>query len=130
MARTPQQAGKLKLILPYPPSINHYYGRRRGGGMYIKANGNDYREVVNNIVREHRPRIYMFSDPLKVIIAAERPDKRRRDIDNIQKCALDALEKAGVYLNDCLIHDLRTYWAGFDPPFGRVVVTLQEIDAR
>jgi Holliday junction resolvase RusA-like endonuclease len=36
------------------------------------------------------------------------PDRRRRDIDNIQKATLDALEHAGVYQDDSLIDMLFT----------------------
>jgi len=44
---------------------------------------------------------------LKVILYAYPPDKRHRDLDNIQKPALDALEGM-VFDNDSQIDDLRT----------------------
>ena len=34
----------LHLVLPYPPSINSYYGRTRTGQVYIKEKGRDYRK--------------------------------------------------------------------------------------
>ena len=119
---------KLKLILPYPPTINHYYGRQRGGGVYIKPKGEIYRKLVwlYCVAEEVTP----LEGPLKAVIAADKPDNRKRDLDNIQKCLLDALENAGVYEDDCQIHDLRTYWVGYDPPDGRVVVTLQELSGK
>ena len=41
---------KINLTLPYPPSVNHYYGNRTNGGKYIKSKGQQFRSAVNNIV--------------------------------------------------------------------------------
>lgn len=43
---------------------------------------------------------------LSVEIDAHPPDRRRRDLDNLQKPLLDALEYAGVYEDDSQIDRL------------------------
>ncbi len=35
------------------------------------------------------------------------PDRRRRDLDNLQKAAFDALTKAGFWLDDIQVVDYR-----------------------
>ncbi len=98
----------LTLRLPYPPSINNYYGVTRTGKRYIKKEGRDYRIKVVDLLRaatwDKKPLPYR----LQVWIEEYPPDRRRRDLDNTKKALLDALTHAGIYEDDCLIDDLRT----------------------
>jgi len=57
------------------------------------------------------------------------PDRRRRDLDNLQKPLLDALEKAGIYEDDSLIDLLVTRRMAICPS-GRIVVRIQELPLR
>ena len=55
------------------------------------------------------------------------PDRRKRDIDNAQKCLLDAMEKAQLYLDDNQIKDLHSVMR--EPvKGGKVIVTLEAIE--
>lgn len=87
----------MKVELPYPPSVNHYY-RRVGPRTLISREGRRFRERVCAILAatSFRP----FVGRLDVRVIVHPPDRRRRDIDNVQKALLDALEHAGVYQND------------------------------
>jgi crossover junction endodeoxyribonuclease RusA len=100
------------LKLPWPPSINDYYGTTPAGGKYIKAKGRKFREIVIECLREYMAKREPLTTKLQVWIEAHVPDKRRRDLDNIKKALLDALTHAGVYQDDCLIDDLRVVRAG------------------
>lgn len=95
----------IKINLPWPPSINRYW-RQANGKVYISKNGKLFRDRVYYL---SRPYHYYFkkTDRLAVKILAFPPDKRRRDIDNILKAALDALEHANVFDNDNQIDDLQ-----------------------
>ena len=93
------------VVTPFPPSVNHYYGIGRGGRKFIKPAGVVYRAAVLNYVTRYR--LKAPDGRLQVGIHLYPPDKRRRDIDNSCKAALDALTHAGVYQDDCLIDDLR-----------------------
>jgi len=57
------------------------------------------------------------------------PDRRRRDLDNIQKPVLDALEHAGVYMDDSQI-DLLVTRRREAVSGGRLLVTVDEFPLR
>lgn len=97
----------ITLKLPYPPSINNYYGSLRGGGKYIKKEGKVFREVVVDSLRSYAYKKAPLTDKLRVFIEVYPPDKRRRDLDNINKALLDALTHSKIYDDDWLIDDLR-----------------------
>lgn len=99
----------LELTLPWPPSMNRYW-RTFQGRMIISAEGREYRKAVADQVLIQRGAKH-FEGKLTVMIEAWRPDKRKRDLDNLLKAVLDSLTHAGVWADDGLIVDLRIYWA-------------------
>jgi crossover junction endodeoxyribonuclease RusA len=100
----------IEVTLPWPPSINHYFGYA-GGRVYLKQKGRDYRKAVQEQIELQLDDLKTITEPCKVKIEAWMPDRRIRDIDNICKALLDALTKAGVWEDDTLIDDLRIYRA-------------------
>lgn len=96
----------MKLTLPWPPSINHYYGNFRGR-VYISAKGKAFRKRVGAEL-DWTKGTFSPNDRLRVRLELFPPDNRRRDVDNIQKPVLDSLEHAGLFANDSQIDDLHT----------------------
>ena len=99
----------IEITLPWPPLVNTYW-RNFDGRMIISARGREYRETVGDQMTLQKM-VKHFKGQLKVEIEAFRPDKRRRDLDNLLKATLDGLAHAGVYEDDSQIVDLRIYWA-------------------
>lgn len=99
----------IELTLPWPPSVNTYW-RIFKNRMIISEAGRKYRIAVAEQVLVQRKAKHL-TGTVKVIIEAWRPDKRKRDLDNLLKAVLDAMKHAGVYEDDSLIVDLRIYWA-------------------
>lgn len=113
----------IALTLPMPPTINHTYGQRRGGGRYIKPAGIKFRAEVAEIVAAagHQTlegRVSLFA----VIHPAS---NRRQDLDNRSKALQDALTHAGVWLDDEQIDELHLV-RSYVIKGGRVTVVITE----
>jgi crossover junction endodeoxyribonuclease RusA len=115
----------VEITLPYPPSVNTYWRAIGRGRVIISKKGREYRqEVVYEVTRERGAQT--LEGRLSVDIEAWMPDKRRRDLDNILKAALDGMVHAGLMLDDEQIDDLRIRRAGVEKP-GRLEVKIMEI---
>ena len=100
----------IEIVLPWPPSINHYFGYG-GNRVYLKAKGKEYRRAVLNQINAQLDSMETITKPVKVRVEAWMPDKRKRDLDNLCKALLDAITHAGLWEDDSQIDDLRIYRA-------------------
>ena len=79
----------LSFRLSWPPSINHYYGRRRQGGVFLTERARRYRQLAAvEFARLGWPRM---DGAVKVTLLLCPPDRRVRDIDNPRKGIYDAI---------------------------------------
>jgi crossover junction endodeoxyribonuclease RusA len=92
--------------LPYPPTINHYYGQARNNRKYIKAAGVEFRAIVKRILVDAQAEIIDAPCVLKSLILVGK-DKRRRDNDNAKKSLFDAIMTAGFLIDDSLIYQYK-----------------------
>lgn len=113
----------IELELPFPPSVNHYY-RRVGPRTLISREGRRFRERVCAALA--RLGIMGLNGPLQLEIEIYPPDQQRRDIDNVQKALLDALQHGGLYADDSHIKKLNIEMRGCVRG-GRTLVRLEEI---
>lgn len=93
----------IELLLPMPPSLNRYY-RSVKGRVLISAEGREYRDKVirhcmANSIKPHSGKLACFIEMMP-------PDNRRRDLDNVLKGLLDALQHGGAYHDDSQIDAL------------------------
>lgn len=107
--------------LPYPPSVNHYW-RRVGSRVFISRAGRVFRERVCAILAARQ--IDPLAGPLTLQIEIFPPDNRRRDIDNVQKALLDALQHGGAYYDDSQVVSLSITKREV-VPLGRTLVTVE-----
>lgn len=98
--------------IPYPPSVNHYWGRTKTGRQFLSKKGIAFRKSVAASVLLARnkdvfplPSVPISGD-VDLILFVYPPDKRTRDLDNILKATLDALTHAGVWLDDSQVKRL------------------------
>jgi crossover junction endodeoxyribonuclease RusA len=111
----------LHFDLPYPPSVNHYW-RRVGARTLISRAGRAFRERVCSLLAARR--VEPLDGPLAVQIDVFPPDHRRRDIDNLQKALLDALQHGRAYHDDSQIVSL-TITKREVVPDGRTRVSIE-----
>ena len=120
MAKKKRRA--LEFDLPFPPSVNHLW-RRVGTRTLLSRRGRAFRQEVCVLLRGRR--LKPLDGPLEIFIDVYPPDRRRRDVDNVQKALLDALAHGGAYHDDSQIARL-TIERQAVVPGGKVHVYIQE----
>lgn len=119
--------------LPYPPTVNTYWrsiilkSKHTGEPrvqLLISERGRKYQKAVT--LAFHAQGGQRMAGNLKFQADYHPPDKRRRDLDNLQKAVLDSLAKAGAYENDDQIQEIHVR---FGKPLkgGMAYVTLTQL---
>lgn len=100
--------GVIVIRLPLPPTANHIWTRTRKGmrkaGGYVA-----WLRESGWMVKEQRPG--RIAGKYALTITAVRPDRRRRDLDNLIKPTSDLLVEAGVITDDCLCESITVRWS-------------------
>lgn len=118
----------ISLSLPYPPSANGLWRAVNGRTISSRAYRQWMKTALADIAQAHeRPTI---EGPYSLTIVARRPDKRRRDIGNIEKGISDALVHGRVISDDCNAERITLAWCT-EPPTraARVIVRVQPLAA-
>lgn len=104
----------ISLTIPYPPQTNHLMTVVRGR----KIKSRKYREwldlvcpIIAHQMRDQKP----IEGPFHISLEVDRPDRRRRDLDNTAKAQLDALVISGAIRDDSDSLSIIMKWAGPDP---------------
>jgi len=114
------------ILLPFPPTANTYY-RHVGSKVLISEKGREYRLRVRYTWLQAGFRGSQKGEKLSVWVKCHPPDKRVRDLGNLDKSLMDALTHAGAWHDDFDIDDQRftRVWEG-QPP-GSVLVIIRPI---
>ena len=96
------------LLLPLPPSVNNLFAGRtkRFPSKLYRA----WRTEAGAALAAQRP-LPSFSESVEVTLSIGKPDRRKRDLDNLFKAPLDLLVEFGVLADDHLVHRLSASWA-------------------
>jgi len=115
---------KMKLILPYPPSVNSYWGFK-GSHRFLTIKAREFK--ANCLVAYKQLQQLGFGAArLEVHIELYPPDRRKRDIDNGIKSLLDSLCQAGIFDDDSQIDSLHIVRKELFKK-GKCIVTIQNI---
>ena len=111
----------IKIILPFPPSLNAAYSNVPGVG---RVKTKRYKEWLDKC-----PRLHDFA-PGQVTISYEiyQPDKRVRDGNNLLKLVLDYLVSENVLEDDNMNIVVGEQWInrGIDVKNPRIEITIKE----
>lgn len=113
----------IRLTLPWPPSANRIW-RQHQGRVLLSREGKAYRQAVLGEWLQAQ-RQGLGRQQLRLVIDAHMPDTRRRDLDNLNKAALDAMQAARVFEDDSQVIDLHIRHAGIDRANPRLEITLE-----
>ncbi|ANL71908.1 endodeoxyribonuclease RusA-like protein [Rhizobium phaseoli] len=94
-------------ILPFPPSVNHLFMNVPRGGRVKTAK---YRAWEKQADAAMPSGIVKLQGEVIAVYTFGRPDRRRRDVANLEKAVSDTLVRWGVLEDDCQIEDNRQRW--------------------
>jgi crossover junction endodeoxyribonuclease RusA len=97
--------------IPYPPSVNGIWRGGKGGRHYLSAKYKTWREAAGLMVNA-QAKGKRIAGPFSIEIQARRPDKRKRDIDNLIKPLLDLMANMGVIDDDSECQRVTAEWVG------------------
>ncbi len=120
----------MKLVLPFPPSVNTYWRAPNKGLLkgrhLISAAGRKYQSAACAAIVEQLRRLPKPSRELAAVeITLFPPDERSRDIDNYNKALFDALTHAGVWEDDSQVKRMLVEWGPVTKK-GRVEITISK----
>jgi Holliday junction resolvase RusA-like endonuclease len=118
----------IQAVLPYPPSTNRLWRYSAQGRAYLTPEAKAWKEaaawaIKAAIMKGFSPSVGKF----QLHIEAGRPDKRRRDIDNLFKITLDAVQLSGAVDNDSEAEYVGGHWVA-DLKGIRVTITPAPAD--
>lgn len=100
----------ISFLLPYPPSVNRIY-RIFKNRLVKSAEYKAWIDEAHKSILLQGTHRRCWTSPVRVVAAVGRPDKRKRDLDNVFKATADLIEAAGFVENDHLIHAWNIYWS-------------------
>ena len=108
----------IRLILPFPPSINRLWRASKGGRVYRSGEYAGWRSVSLWRLREQMRTGYpgqKVEGAYRLTVRAVRPDRRRRDLGNLEKAISDIIVAAGIVEDDHLCQQITLMWVEDGP---------------
>ncbi len=121
---------EIFIDLPFPPTVNSYYGLTRSGIRYVTKKGKQFRADCCVCCHEQNAYSLSLDYALQLDVILYPPDRRRRDLDNYMKALQDALgthsdlSGANVWEDDSLIDNLNIH-RGAVTPSGKCSVRIR-----
>lgn len=117
---------KIELILPFPPSVNRLWRATKGGKVHRSKKYVDWRKHAEWAVSS-RTKGQKIQGKYTLEIVAVKPDKRRRDLGNLEKAVSDLLQHLEIVEDDYLCEEIRLRWAKFGPDCHITVTEFIEV---
>ena len=117
----------VSVTIGYPGcdiSVNHYTGRRRDGGTYVKAQAKAFMDELGWLLKTYH--IEEWNMPIIVTCSGKFKDKNNTpDLSNLSKCVLDAIEElTGINDQNYRWRDGTICWQKDEEP--ELLITVEE----
>lgn len=114
-ARAPAHEAQspVYLELPFPPSVNGIW-RAAKGRHYCSPRYQAWKTEAGFLARS-QARTARVSGPYAVQLNFVRPDRRRRDLDNLLKSVIDLLRDLSITDDDSECQQIDAKWVGQGP---------------
>jgi crossover junction endodeoxyribonuclease RusA len=122
MQRPDERLRLLRIVLPFPPSLNNCTAVVKGRKI-LSSRARAYNRDCRAIIRTSRDWT-PISRALAAHVMLVPKDKRRRDAGNFDKAPLDALTRAGIYEDDAQVVRVMSEMMRADADFPRCIVDL------
>lgn len=117
----------IRIVLPFPPSVNRLWRTTKGGGVYRSPKYAEWRRLAMwQIAGQAKGK--RISGPYKLTILAVRPDKRKRDLGNLEKAISDILVSQNIVEDDCLCEWIEARWVSNGPECEVRIEPLEDTD--
>jgi crossover junction endodeoxyribonuclease RusA len=113
----------IRLELPLAPSTNRLWRVGKGGRMYRSPEYMSWLEEAGWMIKEQTKN--QIAGPYVIHISATKPDKRKRDLDNLLKSTSDLLVKMKIVEDDSECTGIAAEWSNHGIP---MVVTIYGIE--
>jgi crossover junction endodeoxyribonuclease RusA len=111
----------INLTLPYPPSANRLWRSSRGR-VHKSTEYTNWLNHAGYVARAQRPG--KICGPYRIWISAVAPDKRRRDLGNLEKPISDLLQSLGIIDDDSNARAINLQWVDAGEP---ITITVEAI---
>lgn len=121
----------ISIKVPWPVSVNAAYRTFRNR-MILSRQGRDYKDtcIQHIMVERHFTQAdFPLLGRLKVVYEVYQPDKRRRDLANLDKLLSDCMTSGGVWEDDSQI-DIITFdrWQKKIIPGGLIIANIEVLE--
>ena len=117
---------KISLTLPFPPSVNNYWGKGMYGNVFLKPAAVKYKKDVDLILTMNGFIVAPLMDKIGLKIVSHQKDGRRYDVDNLLKALLDSM-KGKVFIDDFNVDEVSIKRGNIDKSNPRVEVEVTTI---
>ena len=119
----------ISLILPFPPSVNRLWRATKGGRVYRSQKYVEWRtRAMWQISLQAKGKT--IDGPYKLTILAVKPDKRKRDIGNLEKAVSDILVSQKIVEDDSLCEWLEARWVSEGPECRIIIEPIEDTDDK
>jgi len=99
----------VSVTLPYPPNANHMW--RHVGKKVLRSREYEAWRAHAGLIIRSETKGGVLEGPYAMTAMVGRPDRRRRDLDNLLKPIGDVLVLAGAVEDDCFCQRIDASWS-------------------